>query len=311
MLVCRIFFVMAMEVSAATPLDPSHALTAGHERHNETHVMLNGFPFPLEAAIAEANSGKRIGVSRLLQLLRKGARPHTSHGPPRTFVGSIVLPACALLVVCAVLLRMFAPAQWRSLSSRAGIYASAAGLSARWHAAREWWRRRRWAVTRVMICSFFVHEGLKEVQVKWAQFEEASHPLLTPFGIMRMVPPWQKGDAVDLVLFFTALTTMANVLPELGLVLLLVDVITDVIDLAGESLVASLVGQAPQINELSAKKVAQHQPRPSSCHFARPTAPPVHQVALMGALMLAATHEWRERRRSAAALPDGDGRPHD
>ena len=37
-------------------------------------------------------------------------------------------------------------------------------------------------------------------------------------------------------------------------VLLLVDVITDVIDLAGESLVASLVGQPPQINELSAKK---------------------------------------------------------
>ena len=37
-------------------------------------------------------------------------------------------------------------------------------------------------------------------------------------------------------------------------VLLLVDVITDVIDLAGDSLVASLVGQPPQINELSAKK---------------------------------------------------------
>ena len=28
----------------------------------------------------------------------------------------------------------------------------------------------------------------------------------------------------------------------------------------------------------------------------------------MGALMLAATHEWRERRRSSAALPDGDGK---
>ena len=54
---------------------------------------------------------------------------------------------------------------------------TAAGLPARWHAAREWWRRRRWAVTRVMICTYFVHEGLKEFQVKWAQFEEASRRL--------------------------------------------------------------------------------------------------------------------------------------
>ena len=42
-------------------------------------------------------------------------------------------------------------------------------------------------------------------------------PVLTPFGYMRLVPPWEKGDAVDLVLLITALTTAANVLPDVSL----------------------------------------------------------------------------------------------
>ena len=57
-----------------------------------------------------------------------------------------------------------------------------------------------------------------------------------------MLPPWQKGDAVDLVLLVTALCTMVGrVIPvEVGLVLLLVDVVTDCTDLIGQMAIAYL-----------------------------------------------------------------------
>ena len=48
------------------------------------------------------------------------------------------------------------------------------------------------------------------MQVKFEQFHDSLIPIVTPFGPMHMVPPWQKGDAVDLVLLFTAVCTMVR-----------------------------------------------------------------------------------------------------
>ena len=39
--------------------------------------------------------------------------------------------------------------------------------------------------------------GQAAFQVKFEQFHDSLIPVVTPFGLMRMVPPWQKGDAVD------------------------------------------------------------------------------------------------------------------
>jgi hypothetical protein len=65
-------------------------------------------------------------------------------------------------------------------------------------------------VTRVFVSLYFVHEGSAAFQVKFEQFHDSLIPIMTPFGPMHMVPPWQKGDAVDLVLLFTALCTMVR-----------------------------------------------------------------------------------------------------
>ena len=80
------------------------------------------------------------------------------------------------------------------------------------------------------------------MQVKFEQFHDSLIPIVTPFGPMHMVPPWQKGDAVDLVLLFTAVCTMLRrVIPvEVGLVLLMVDAATDSLDLLAQLFIAYL-----------------------------------------------------------------------
>ena len=55
---------------------------------------------------------------------------------------------------------------------------------------------------------------LAVMQLKWAQLEASREPIFTPFGLMRQLPPWEKGDACDMVLLFTSVATMLNWLPE-------------------------------------------------------------------------------------------------
>ena len=99
----------------------------------------------------------------------------------------------------------------------------------------------RTRLTRISVSLYFVHEGCQAWQLKWAELSSSMVPLLTPFGPMRMMPHWQKGDATDLVLLVTAVLTAANVLPEVGYVLLLVDVVTDACDMVGQLFVQWLV----------------------------------------------------------------------
>ena len=103
-------------------------------------------------------------------------------------------------------------------------------------------------------------------------------PVLTPFGRMRVVPSWQKGDACDMVLFFTALCTATNIMPEIGLVLLLVDVTTDVLDLLAHMAISFLVQGEWAINEIMAKK-----------------------FSLLGVMVLVAIRKWKEEHAKARA----------
>lgn len=112
----------------------------------------------------------------------------------------------------------------------------------------------RTRLTRISVSLYFVHEGCQAWQLKWAELSSSMVPLLTPFGPMRMMPHWQKGDATDLVLLVTAVLTAANVLPEVGYVLLLVDVVTDACDMVGQLFVQWLVEGTADVNELVAKK---------------------------------------------------------
>ncbi|CAK0860663.1 unnamed protein product [Prorocentrum cordatum] len=117
-------------------------------------------------------------------------------------------------------------------------------------------------------------------------------PIRTPFGNMRMVPRWHKGDAVDLVLLVTAFCTGANMLPQVGLVLLLVDVVTDCIDSFAQLFIHWLVEGSFEINELLAKK-----------------------VSLLGVMILVTLYQWKKRMgstsTSSSALDeiDEDGPP--
>ena len=119
-------------------------------------------------------------------------------------------------------------------------------------------------------------------QIKSAQFQDSMVPVLTPFGQMRMIPSWQKGDACDMVLFVTALCTATNIMPEIGLVLLLVDVTTDVLDLLAHMAISYLVRGEWAINEIMAKK-----------------------FSLLGVMVLVAVRKWKQehaRARAAAAI---------
>ena len=95
---------------------------------------------------------------------------------------------------------------------------------------------------------------------------------------MHALPPWEKGDAMDMVLLVTACLTLFNRLPEIGLVLLLVDTATDTLDLLVRMALASISqGHAVAVDELTAKK-----------------------LSLLGVMALVATHRWRGERERLA-----------
>ena len=125
---------------------------------------------------------------------------------------SLIAPLGAVSVlanafIAALVLRWWSPAQAEHLLERLrGTWLYGAARARLGDAAT------RTRLTRVSVSLYFVHEGCQAWQLKWAELSSSMVPLLTPFGPMRMMPHWQKGDATDLVLLVTAVLTAANVL---------------------------------------------------------------------------------------------------
>jgi uncharacterized membrane protein YphA (DoxX/SURF4 family) len=208
---------------------------------------------------------------------------------PNTLVGGTLLPLLLLVWLFWSIVGYAAPGLHASVSA-----AVQSGPIGTWRTSvARGAHRRGWTtaeVARVCVCLFFVHEGLACFQTKFEQLEESrSEPILTPFGMMGVLPSWEKGDACDMVLLFTALATLFRWLNvEIGLVLLLVDVSTDTIDLLARIALSRMAGNGMHINELAAKK-----------------------LTLLGVMALVATHRWREERmalsRRAPHASNGHG----
>ena len=211
-------------------------------------------------------------MERLIQLGHR--RPPPRRHTPATLVGGVLLPFLAAAVLGFELARRFSPARTQALLGRAAAWPLVVRTAAALELARAAVRRGATLhlVTRVCVSLYFVHEGSAAFQTKYEQFSDSLIPIATPFGVLHTIPPWQKGDAVDLVLLVTALCTMAGrVIPvEVGLVLLLVDVITDCTDLIGQMAIAYLSQGSLFVNELMAKK-----------------------FSLLGVMVLVAFSRWR------------------
>ena len=200
---------------------------------------------------------------------------------PSTFVGGILLPL--VLVLCVMWWaapRVLSPVRLTALRARGSALRPLGGVNWGSQLLRE-------HVTRVCVSIYFVHEGAAEWQRKLAAVHGAFVPVPTLWGgTVRLLPRWEKGDAVDLVLLITASLTMFNVMPEIGFFLLLVDVATDVIDMTAQAALNSLIGGEGSIffNELAAKK-----------------------LSLLGVMALVAIHRWRAERVSSATTGTAGG----
>lgn len=219
-------------------------------------------------------------AARNAQLAQIRRMQQEAHDAPNTWMGGLFVPIIAAVVVAALLAEKGAPEQYEEVRSYASkrFAESRAGRSI--HAALAWARKRGWTlhdVTRVCVSTFFLHEGLAVLENKWTQLEEASHPMWTPFGLMQSMPSWEKGDAMDLILLVTAASTLFNLLPEIGLILLLVDVATDTLDLVVRILLTYITQGQIHVNELTAKK-----------------------LSLLGVMALVSTHRWRTERARIA-----------
>lgn len=248
--------------------DRLRLMRTGQRRAQERHVGL------FEAMQRQAMEQQAERARRANEMISRA-----QHAPP-TFVASTLLPVLLLLRLASYCLQCYDTQLYdRSMAAaQDAVAASAFGRAA--VVAQHAVRRTGWSlhdITRVCVCCFFVHEGLAVFQIKLAQMEHASVPIWTPFGQMRVLPPWEKSDAMDMVLLFTALGTMLNLLPELGLCLLLVDVATDTLDLLARVTLMSMAGQEMRVDELTAKK-----------------------LSLLGVMALVATHHYREERAALA-----------
>jgi uncharacterized membrane protein YphA (DoxX/SURF4 family) len=199
---------------------------------------------------------------------------------PPSIIGGYVLPLllCIALASCCFRCCGFEAEHDRLQTTLSG--AVAASPCAGWmREAVRAVRRRGWAlhdVTRVCVCMFFLHEGFAVFQLKSAQWEQAQRPMWTPFGLVGSVPSWDKGDACDMILLFTTIGTLFKLLPgDLGLILLLLDVLTDTLDLTARIFLAWMTGNGFRLDELTAKK-----------------------LSLLGVMALVATHRWREERQA-------------
>lgn len=205
---------------------------------------------------------------------------------PTTFVGSMLLPSIAMCALIVMLLRIVAPPKYLALKNWAQSLLAHPMLQSIGQAiakVRERFRLTADRITTILVSVYFLHEGFCAFQTKWVEVAESLVPVRTPFGFMRMVPNWQKGDAVDLVLLVTAFCTAINVLPEVGLILLLVDVVTDVIDMLAQLSILYLVKGHFEISELMAKK-----------------------FSLLGVMMLVTLHQWRVQRKDDSSMTVGN-----
>ena len=231
--------------------------------------------FSSNGSVRTTHGGLEAELRDMLNILTH--RPAPRREIPFTVVGSVLLPALAAAVIAALVLRWWSPAQAEHLLERlrgTRLYGAAR--------ARLGDAATRTRLTRISVSLYFVHEGCQAWQLKWAELSSSMVPLLTPFGPMRMMPHWQKGDATDLVLLVTAVLTAANVLPEVGYVLLLVDVVTDACDMVGQLFVQWLVEGTADVNELVAKK-----------------------FSLLGAMLLVTVNRWRSTRAPPSLGEDG------
>ena len=205
---------------------------------------------------------------------------------PGTLVGGVLLPLLSALLLLACCLRQVQPdlyargetgvlSHWKPIEARLTVWIRRCGITTP-------------AVTRVAVSLYFVHEGAQVFQAKWAQWEQVQVPLMTPFGPIHMMPTWQKGDAQDMVLLVTALCTATNVLPEIGLILLLVDVASDCLDLFAHLALNYLASGQWSVNEMFAKK-----------------------ISLLGVMVLVAIQKWKRSRAIAAAAASGGALPTD
>ncbi len=208
---------------------------------------------------------------------------------PATFMGGVVIPLLLVGWILLALVRCVAPATFEGCVD-AALAAADGPLASRVRGVVGALRRRGWElhdVTRICVSSFFLHEGLAVVQLKSAQFAASMEPVLTPLGLMRSIPDWEKGDACDLVLLFSAACTMLGTLPEVGLVLLFFDVLTDTIDLLARMAIVWLMKGEADVNELAAKK-----------------------ICMLGVMALVTTHRWRRHRPpSRLDVDDAEKRP--
>ena len=217
---------------------------------------------------------RRREREELIQRYRK--MQQEAREAPYTWVGGVFLPLLVLGLCWMCVLRVAAPAAYERQTDVL-LEAVEKGPAGRWaRRARDLARRRGWSlhdVTRIFVTLFFVHEGLSVFQLKWAQLEESQQGMVTPFGIMHALPPWEKSDAQDMILLFVSLATLFNLLPTVGCILLLVDVATDTLDLAMRILLTWMMQGGVRVNELTAKK-----------------------LSLLGVTALVATHRWRNDR---------------
>jgi hypothetical protein len=164
-----------------------------------------------EGPLRKPGGGLNSLLERLVMMSRR--RPPPRRHTPKTFVGGVLLPLLAACVITYFIAKRFFPDAAADLLRRACGSKPAVHAFALAEATREAAVRRGvtlQGVTRVFVSLYFVHEGSAAFQVKFEQFHDSLIPIMTPFGPMHMVPPWQKGDAVDLVLLFTALCTMVR-----------------------------------------------------------------------------------------------------
>ena len=214
---------------------------------------------------------------------------HDAQMAPNTWMGGVVVPIVFLIAVFLAIAKATAPEQYEELCTVVGRQTAESSVGRRVQAALAWTRRRGWTlhdVTRLCVCTFFLHEGMAVVEIKFHQLEEASHPMWTPFGFVSSLPPWEKGDAMDLILLVSAAATAFNLLPEIGLVLLLVDVATDTLDLSVRILLQYVSQGVLALNELTAKK-----------------------LSLLGVMALVSTHRWRQERALIADRARALARP--
>ena len=212
-------------------------------------------------------------IQHAQQMIRK------ARDAPNTFIGGWVLPLLLLIGCCSCCLKSCDPATHEQGEERLAAAIQNGPLGQWFREVSRQVRKRGWQlhdVTRVCVCMFFLHEGCSVFQLKAAQLEQSSHAVWTPFGAMRSLPSWEKGDACDMILLFTTVGTLFSLLsPDLGLILLLLDVATDTLDLLARLFLTWLGGGGIRLDELTAKK-----------------------LSLLGVMALVATHRWRHERRA-------------